>query len=210
MRPRRIFAMTFLALIPLFMAGGALAEEMPIASTATVTLKDVLRIAERENPEILIDRKKWEAARARIAQATTPDKPRLDIERMYVPQNDGVFAGTGEKNWAVTQEVPFPTTFYLRNRRAKQEASMAEAGFRAKERDVLARVKATYAMLFLSHHSIHIFQENADLMRQFAQGATARYAAGTAMQSDVLKAQVELSKMLNMLVTLDQEKPTNA
>jgi outer membrane protein TolC len=199
----------FFAFLALFLAGGVLAEKMPATSTSTITLQDILRIAERENPEILAARKKWDAARARIAQETTPDKPRLDIERMYVPQNDGVFAGTGEKNWAVTQEIPFPTTLYLRNRRTKQEAAMAEAGFRAKERDVLARVKTTYAMLFLSHHAIHIFQENVDLMRQFAQAANARYAAGTATQSDVLKAQVELSKMLNMLVTLDQEKQTN-
>jgi hypothetical protein len=82
--------------------------------------------------------------------------------------------------------------------------------YQAKERDVLSRAKGAYAMLYLSHHAIHIFKENADLMRQFSKVAEARFAAGKASQSDALKAQVELSKMLNELVSLQQEKETNA
>ena len=66
-----------------------------------------------------------------------------------------------------------------------------------------------YAMLYLSRHAIHIFEENVDLMRQFSKVAEAKYAVGKASQSDALKAQVELSKMMNELVTLRQEKETN-
>ena len=204
--PGIVLAVSMLLLSPLRRAG---AEASVSVSSVTLTLNEVLREAKEENPEILAARKKWDAAKTRISQEATPEKPRLDVERMYVPQSDGLFAGTGESNIAITQEIPFPTTLYLRGRRAKQDAAMAEAAYRGKERDVLARVKNAYAMLFVSYHSIHIFQENADLMRQFAKVASARYASGSTPQTDVLKAQVELSRMLNMLVTLEQERQTN-
>lgn len=185
------------------------AQGVPAISGGGFTLKEALVVAGRENPELAAARKKWDAARARIAQEATPEKPRIDVERMYAPRDANPFSGADEKNIALSQEIPFPSTLYLRSRRAAQGAAMAEAVYRAKEREIMSRVKTAYAMLFFSRHAIHVFQSNADLMRQFSKVAEARYAAGTAMQSDVLKAQVELSKMLNRLVTLEQEKETN-
>lgn len=178
-------------------------------STETLSLSSVLETALQENPEIQAARQKWEAAKARIAQAWTPDKPRLDIERMYAPRSGNIISNAEEKNIAVTQELPFPSTLYLKSRLARKESEMAEAAYRSKERDILSRVKNAYAMLYLSRHAIHVFEENTDLMRRFSKVAESKYASGKASQGEVLKAQVELSKMQNMLITLNQEKETN-
>lgn len=193
----------------LLMNAFSYAAEPPDVSTGTLTLQSVLDIARRENPEIKAAQNRWEAAKARIVQGATPDKPRVDFERMYAPRDKNVISGAEEKNVAISQEIPFPTTLALRGRLAKKESDMAEAAYRAKELEVLARVKSAYAMVFLSRHAIHIFEANTDLMRRFAKVAESKYAAGKASQGDVLKAQVELSKMLNMLVTLGQEQETN-
>lgn len=200
--------LAFLSLLFVFMVQSAVNASVDL-STGSVTLETVLKVAGEENPEIIAARKKWDAARARISQAVTPDKPRVDIERMYAPRDKDVISGADEKNVAVSQEIPFPTTLYLKGRVAQKEAQMAEAAYHAKEREILSRVKNAYAMLFLSHHAIHIFEANTDLMRRFSKVAEAKYSSGKAAQVDVLKAQVELSKMLNMLVTLGQEKETN-
>ena len=93
-----------LIIIGLLLAGNAQAMDMPAASSGTLTLAVVLDAAKRTNPEILAARKQWEASRARIAQETTPDKPRLDIERMYAPRNGNIVSNAGEKNVAITQE----------------------------------------------------------------------------------------------------------
>ncbi len=175
-----------------------------------VSLEEVVAIVQRDNPEIKAARERWRAFKARVSQASTPDKPRLDFERMYAPLGQNVWTDAEEKNVVLSQEIPFPTTLYFAGRRARHEADEAEAAYRAKERDVLSRAKGAYAMLYLSHHAIHIFEENVDLMRQFSKVAEAKFAAGKASQSDALKAQVELSKMMNELVTLQQEKETNA
>lgn len=180
------------------------------ASSGMITLNQVLELAERDNPEILAARKRWAAFQRRVAQAATPDKPRLDIERMYVPSGKSVLNEADEKSLAITQEIPFPTTLYLRRGAAAKEAAMAEQSYRAKVRDVLARTRSAYAMLYLAHKSLDIINENIDLMRRFSKVAESKYTAGHASQSDALKAQVELTKMLNMGVMLAQDKETAA
>jgi cobalt-zinc-cadmium efflux system outer membrane protein len=181
----------------------------PSLSSGPFSLDRVIVLVQQENPEIKAAQERWQAYRARIAQAATPDKPRLDFERMYAPQGENVWSDAKEKNLILSQTIPFPTTLYYAGRKARQEAEEAEASYLAKEQDVLARAKHAYARLYLSRHAIHIFEENVDLMRQFSKVAEAKYVAGKASQSDALKAQVELSKMLNELVTLQQEKETN-
>ncbi len=177
---------------------------LPEVSTGSITLRQVLALAERENPEILAARKRWEAARRRIAQEATPEKPRVDLERMY--SRGGLLGSPEEKSFSVTQEIPFPTTLYLRGSRASKEAGMAEQAYRAKVREVLARTRSAYAMLYLSYKSLDLYNENIELVRRFARVAESKYAVGHASLLDALKAQVELTKMLNMGVVIVQDK----
>jgi len=184
------------------------AETVIKPSPGTLTLSSVLEEARRANPALQAARKRWEASRARIIQEATLDKPRIDFERMYGPRNENPISGAEEKNVVISQEVPFPTTLYLRSRRAKERAAQAEAAYRAREWDVISQTQKAWSMLYMAHHAIHIYSDNAELMRQMARAAESRYASGSASQTDVLKAQTELSRMLNMLVTMEQEKET--
>lgn len=181
------------------------AGETPSVSTGALTLKTALDEARRANPELQAALKRWEAARERIAAQATPDKPRLDVERMYAPSGRAPWNGADERSLSLTQEMPFPTTLYLRGRLASAEAAMAEQAYRGKEREVLARVRSVYAMLHLAQRSRDIFEENIALMRRFSRVAESKYAAGRASQSDALKAQVELTKMLNMKAVVEQD-----
>ncbi|MBL8023796.1 MAG: TolC family protein [Elusimicrobia bacterium] len=178
-------------------------------SSSPLSLEHVLVVVQRDNPEIKAARERWRAFAARVSQAATPTKPRVDFERMDAPRGDHVWTDAGERNLVISQELPFPTTLYFMGQRARQEAKAAESAFHSKEHDVLSRAKQAYARLFLSHHAIEIFKEYVNLMGQFSKVAEAKYAAGKASQIDALKAQVELSKMLNELVTLQQEKEIN-
>lgn len=168
-------------------------------SSATFTLQQALRIAHEKNPELRAARKKWEAARAGVGAERAWEKPRVTYERMY---------SGDEKLYGVAQEIPFPGKLRLKGGVASKQAVVAEQEYRARENDVQSRVISAYAMYYLAVKSIGIFEENVELMRRFARASEAKYAVGKASQADVLRAQVELSKMLNMLVTLNQEKET--
>ncbi len=186
----------FTLFIPLFFASLSKAET---TSTSSLTLEEVLDVAQKNNPEIRAAQKKWNAAQARISIEKTWDKPQISYERMY---------SGDEKLIGISQEFPFPGKLSLKGKVASKEAVMAEQGYLAKEREVRSKVKSAYAMYFLTVKSIEIFQKNAELMRHFAKVSESKYSVGKVSQTDVLRAQIELSKMLNMLVTLNQEKET--
>ncbi|MBI4375092.1 MAG: TolC family protein [Elusimicrobia bacterium] len=196
-------------LLMILLAAWALPGQAQIAedvSSGTITLNQVLNLAERANPDIRVALKRWEAARKRIVSEATPDKPRLDIERMYAPSGKTPLNGADEKSVSVTQEFPFPSTLYLRGSRASKAAEVSEQVYRAKVREVLAKTQTAYAMLYLSFKSRKLLDENIELMRRFAKVAESKFAGGSASESDALKAQVELTKMLNMGVAVDQDR----
>lgn len=190
----------FLAVAPL-----AAAETVAVSSEP-FSLASVLDAARRDNPEIRVALKRWEAARKRVASEATPDKPRLDIERMYAPSGKTPLSGAEEQAVSLTVEFAFPTTLYLRGSRASKAAEVLEQVYRAKVREVLAKTRSSYAMLYLSFKSRKLLDENIELMRRFAKVAESKFAGGSASESDALKAQVELTKMLNMGVVVDAER----
>lgn len=168
-------------------------------STAPFTLNQALKTAQENNPEVRAARKKWDAARANVTARKTWKDPQISYERMY---------SGDEKLLGISQEFPFPGKLRLKGQVADREASAIEQGFHAKVREVRSRVKSAYAMYFLAVKSIAILEENIELMRRFARVAESKYSVGKVSQADVLRAQIELSKMMNMLVTLNQEKET--
>ena len=176
------------------------------AEAAPFTLAQARDAARRSNPEIRVALKRWEAARKRVSSEYTPGKPRVEFERMFAPTGTTPLNGAPEKSVSVSQEFPFPTTLYLRGSRASKAAEVSEQVYRAKVREVLAMTRTAYAMLYLSFKSRKLLDENIELMRRFSKTAESKYAGGSASESDALKAQVELTKMLHMGVVVDEER----
>jgi outer membrane protein TolC len=112
------------------------------------------------------------------------------------------------KTFSVTQDIPFPTKLYLRAKIASKLAKMAYENYKAKERDIIARVKSAYSELALIYKTIEINKENKDVLDQLSKTATTRYGAGQGTQADALKAQVELARVDNELIMLEQKRIT--
>jgi outer membrane protein TolC len=67
------------------------------------------------------------------------------------------------------------------------------------------RVKRAYAELFLARKAIEVHHASVDLLRQLADVAQAKYTTGRISQQDVLKAVVELSRIHDHLIKLDEQ-----
>jgi outer membrane protein TolC len=83
---------------------------------------------------------------------------------------------------------------------------MAEQEYHAVEKKVIRDLKAAYYDLYLVQRKIQINADNQDLMRQFERIASKQYEVGTGEHHEVLRAQVELSSLINDGVILQQEK----
>lgn len=207
---------SFVGLSPPLAAGEGIKPSPPKGQGASeqvleaplLTIKDLIDEAKRVNPEIQAARRRVEAAWARVPQARSLPDPMVSIGYM----NEGfsrLTLGSSEMarlDLSFSQEVPFPPKLSLKGRIAAKEAEREEEVLRATELDVISRLKVAYYDLFFVERSIGIVMKNKDLLEKFAKTAEARYAVGKAVQQDVLRAQTEITILLQRLAQLERER----
>ena len=162
----------------------------------------------KNNPELAAARSRRDAAFNRVPVARSLNDPMVGIDFEGIEKGRLDIGKYMDVEYMISQEIPFPGKLSLRGRVAFHEAKMADADYKAKERDIYARAKSGYYDLYMVDRAIEVNQQNREFLEQFARVAETRYAAGMSSQQDVLKAQVELAKLANELITLGQERQT--
>jgi outer membrane protein TolC len=169
-------------------------------------LRWVIDEALRANPELQAANLRWDASKERVPQARSLDDPTLSFTYFGEPVQTRV--GEKQANFGASQKIPFYGKLRLKGEVAKNEARIFEEKYRTLEREVIAKTKSAFYELYWVYKSIKIDEENKELLQRFAKIAEIKYATGKATQQDVLKAQVELSKIMNELITLEQFRET--
>ncbi|MBF0494697.1 MAG: TolC family protein, partial [Candidatus Omnitrophica bacterium] len=188
------------------------AENQAVADTAfpgekTISLDAVIEDAAKSNPEILAAKRGFEAANARIPQAASLSDPEIGFEYDRITA-DRELSGNPMKTVSVSQDIPFPTKLYLRAKIASKLAKMAYENYKAKEREIISRVKSAYAELFITYKTIEIGEENKNVLEQLYKTAEAKYSSGTAPERNALRARFELARVENELILLEQKRLT--
>jgi len=191
----------------IFIIWGFLYYNNSLAADAqqTINLKTLINETLQDNPEILAAKRSSDAAGARIWQAAALNDPVLEFEYDKITA-DRMLTGDPMKTLAVSQEIPFPTKLYLRAKIASKLAKMAYENYKARQISVLSQVKSSYSELALIYKSIEIEKENKGILAQFTNAATTRYSTDQGTQADALKAQIELAKIDNQLILLEQQR----
>lgn len=189
-----------LLLLPLV----ALAGEDGVASNV-ITLPFALQTAMAGNPSLAQAGAKARALAEVPSQVGTLPDPVLSLGALSLPTD--TFSTTQE---AMTQmqvgvgvTLPFPGKLSLREQAADYQAQAAQLDVN-EARLVLGRnVSVTWWNLFYLDRAIATVGQNQELLRELVKIAEAKYRTGQGMQSDVLLAQVELSKLLDVGLDLD-------
>jgi outer membrane protein TolC len=199
---RLLAAMVLLAVtmppIPL-PADGA---ELPGVNGPRVDLPGLIRELEEANPEIKSTRHRWRAAQAVVPQVQTLPDPTFQIGYQRMPMTEP-FQGA---MYGVGQEIPFPGKLRLKGEVAQSDVDRLEQELYATRLRLIASLKEAYFSLHFVHKSIDIVEKNKALLLQFEKTAKARYSVGQAAQQDVFRAQLEISRVLDRLAVLEQEK----
>jgi len=168
----------------------------------------VAEAAER-NPDVQAARREIAAARSRIAPAGALDDPMLEVGVLNVPV-ESLSLRTEDmtmKMIGLTQRLPYPGKRALRRELAEKEAEAAENNLQELLNRVRRDVKVAYFDLGLTDESLRLAESNRRVLEQFLSIAEARYGVGQSTQADVLKAQTQVSKMLEELIKLGRERP---
>ncbi|MBI1941801.1 MAG: TolC family protein [Acidobacteria bacterium] len=189
------------------------APSAPPVSTpdALVQLQDLVREALERNPEIQVMRRVVEAKQARIPQARAWPDPTVSVSyggNLLPPFTLMNGDPSSARQFMAEQEIPYPGKTRLRGQIATREADAEFLAYEATWRKVAAEVKQAYFDLYFVDQSLSILLKDRGLLERFEKIAEIRYSVGKAAQQDVLKAQVELSRLLERETLLEQRRRT--
>jgi len=177
-------------------AGPAFAQE------SSLKLHTLVEEALLRNPDIQAASRRWEASQAIIPQVQSLPDPNLLLGYQRMPMLEPLEGPV----YGFSQKIPFPGKLGLKGEVAARHADRIEQEFLATRLNVIARLKRHYWDLHFIHKGIEIVEKNKLLLMQFEKTANARYSAGRTAQQDVFRAQVELSRVLDRLAVLEQQK----
>ena len=174
----------------------------------TLKLGHLIELALENNPEIKSMQRRFDMMRARIPQAKALDQPMLTIGYMGNITPFQIQKGDPSSGRMITiaQDLPFPGKRSLRGKVANSDADSEWWRFEQTRRNVVAEVKDAYFELYYIVKAIDVVTKTKILVEQFTKIAEARYAVGKGIQQDVLKAQVEFSKLIEQEAVLEQRK----
>jgi cobalt-zinc-cadmium efflux system outer membrane protein len=161
----------------------------------------------QNNPEILAAKKRWEVFKEKVPQTFALEDPMLGLGIVNLPTN---FSFRDEdmtmKEISISQKVPFPGKRPLMREMAEKETEAVFNEIQGKVHQIIKDVKATYYDLSHIYRTTEVTQRNKNILENFVKIAETRYAVGEGIQQDVLKAHVEVSKMLDELIMLEQKR----
>ncbi|MCH7814416.1 MAG: TolC family protein [Planctomycetes bacterium] len=167
-------------------------------------LREFIVRALAENPSIKAAQDRARAQAERIAQVMALPDPMLKTKTLPEPirtaEGDNFFI------LGVSQKLPVPEKLDRAGRMALDETRMALARLNETRLSVIAQVKRAYFQLYVIDKSLAVTAENQQLLRGLIDVARAQVAAGRRAQDDVLRVQVETSKLQADLIVLRQRR----
>lgn len=170
-----------------------------------LTLEESINLALVGNPGLAEIKARAQAFAAIPLQVGTLPDPILSFNILNLPTDtfDTSQVGmTQAPQFGLSQAIPFPGKLDLREEAAEYEAEAVSNDVDEIRLNLVRDVKTTWWNLFNLDQSLNIIQQNQKLLRQFVEIAQTKYSVGQGLQQDVLLAQLELSKLLDLELRL--------
>jgi outer membrane protein TolC len=191
-------------------ATGVAGAQVREPAAADSTLASLVAELGTNNPEIAAARREVDMRAARIAPAGTPPDPTFSIGYMSGFARPPFFPSSATPNAfravGVSQDLPYPGKLSLRSRIAASDANAARWFVEETRLQLAAELKTMYFEYQFATRSLEIVRRNRELLDQFRQIAESRFSVGQAIQQDVLKAQLEISGLIERTTVLERQR----
>jgi len=176
---------------------------------AATTLAELRSIAAAVNPGAQAALERWRASEQRAPQSGALPDPRLSYR--YFIESVETRVGPQEQAVGLTQVLPWPGRRASKSAVSESEADAARARYRAHLASVLESVDAVWCEGYYLERAIEVVARNRELLASLEEVLRRRYASGGSAYPDLLRAQVELDKLLDRQRSLeDQRRPLAA
>ena len=185
--PRRVLLLALWAATWPNHAAAQATEALP----SPLSLADVIRVATERRDEIQAARARTRAGEARPIIVSALEDP------MIAPSLDHLPFMLGGADVSVTIEQRIPLSRIRGHRRTSALADLERLRADANRTSLDVGVQAATAFMMLQERRLTagLVAEQIGFARDVVSAANARYASGTAPQSDVLRAEVEVARL---------------
>lgn len=181
----------------------AIAIAQDTTPTARIALGDMYRQARAANPRAEAARELASAAQARVPGAKLPPDPELQIGWMnYTLPRFSPMDPLGMTQLQLMQMVPVAGKLGLSGRIAQAQANAAADRARDVDWDVRAQTAMAFYDLYATDRALEVSRQTLRLLHDVLKIAEAMYRVGEGRQADVLRAQVEIARMVEDTVRM--------
>ncbi len=188
------------------MFGQAGAERAEPVLNLSLLVKEVVE----RHPGLAVVRQKVQAMKALAQSSGKLPEPRLGLGLMNVPVSSWLFADEDMtmKQLSFSQMIMWPGKLAAEGEAGWKTFQQAEAEYRDAENRVIGETRSAYYDWMVVHESSTVVEANIQVLEKFNRIAEAKYRTGQGLQTDVLRASVELAKMKNEWLMLEERRRT--
>ncbi|KAB0671140.1 TolC family protein [Oryzomonas sagensis] len=203
MKTRVVFlALLVTAMLP---AGFSRAAE----TKPTENLAELVKTALANNPEVTASGAHLRMLENKAKQAGSLEDPMLMLKIQNGVVSDPLNFrrdSMTQKVVGISQQLPWFGKRGLKSEVARRDAEASHWNREERILDIVRGVKETYYQIYFTDKSLEILAKNTRILDDFITIAQNRYAVGQGVQQDIFKAQLEKSKLLDMKITLEQQR----
>jgi len=195
--------------IVLLLFFGFFASGAAIGAEPSDSLDALVAQALAGNPEIKASEARWQAFSERVRQAGTFEDPMLMLKIQNALVRDPLAFDRDvmtAKVIGVSQMLPFFGKRALQREGAERAAEGERWSLEERKLELRRMVKETWYQLYFVDRSLEIVEKNIGILDDLTRFTETMYGVGQGLQQDVLKAQVERSKMEDMRISLRQKR----
>jgi outer membrane protein TolC len=168
------------------------------------TLDSLIDEALKNNPQIQSAYNNWKAAEYKIKYVSGLPDPMASY--VHFGQNIETKVGPQESKYGISQKIPFPGKLNLKAKAQTKQANILKEKYEAVKRKIIKNIKFVYYDIFWIDKAIQITKEEKGILEHLEKVAQRKYESNLVSQQDVIKAQVELSRLIDKLFVLTQNR----
>lgn len=187
-------------------ADALLPQHMHAANSGpSLTLDEIERMALAGNPEIEVAARRLAAVQAHVPVSGALDDPSVTYRGWGVPLRQPWDYNAAQNMFMVSQSFPGWGKRRLRAEVARSDVTEAKAALDNSRLQVRIEVRKAFYDLLRAQDEMRVHDEHIAIARQAVEAARIKYTVGKVPQQDILKAQVELTRLAEHLVHFDED-----
>ncbi|GAM11128.1 outer membrane efflux protein [Geobacter sp. OR-1] len=198
-----------LALLILLSLAPALARSEGVKSPPD-DLASLVATAVANNPELKASQARWRMFTSKARQASSLEDPMFMFKLQNLVAREPFSFGGSDPQTAkvigISQQLPFWGKRAIREEIAQYEADSYKWSLEERKLELARMVKETWYQIYAVDRSIALADKNLRILTDFMTIAESKYSVGQGAQQDIYKAGLEKSKMLDMQITLRQQR----